>query len=58
MVANLGGREGDPVYEPTSAIDLISGADGHFIDISIHGDEALRFLNLLHQVIDAMRRVT
>jgi hypothetical protein len=52
LVANLGGSEDDPVYEPTSAIDLIFGADDHFIGISIHRDEALRVPNLLHQIID------
>jgi hypothetical protein len=52
LVPNLGRREGDPIYEPTSAIDLIFSADDHFIGISIHGEEALRFLNLLHQIID------
>jgi hypothetical protein len=52
LVANLGRREGDPIYKSTSAIELIFGADDHFIGISIHGDKALRFLNLLPQIID------
>jgi hypothetical protein len=28
------------------------GADDHLIGIAIHGDEALRLLDLLHQIID------
>jgi hypothetical protein len=52
LFRNLGRRDGDAVYEPTPAIDVIFGADDHFIAISIHSDEALCFLNLLHQIID------
>jgi hypothetical protein len=39
-------------YKPTPTIDLISGADDHLIGIAIHGDEALRLLDLLHQISD------
>src|SRR5215831_12637930 len=52
LVANLGRREGSSVYQPTPAIDLILGADDNFIGVTIHGDEALGFLDLSHQLID------
>src|SRR5215467_1742836 len=52
LVANLGRREGSSVYQPTPTIDLILSADDNFIGVAIHGDEALGFLNLLHQIID------
>jgi hypothetical protein len=51
-VANLGRCEGDSVYESTPTIDFILGTDDHFIGIAIHSDEALGFLDLLHQIID------
>jgi hypothetical protein len=31
---------------------LILRTDDHFIGIAVHGDQALRFLNLVHQIID------
>jgi hypothetical protein len=49
---DLGRREGGSVYKPTPTIDLILRADDDFIGIAIHGDEALGFLNLLHQFVD------
>ncbi len=52
VIADLGRREGYPVYKPTPTIDLIFGADDHLIGIAIHGDEALRLLDLLHQISD------
>src|SRR6266446_7773028 len=52
VIADLGRREGDPVYKPTPTIDLIFGADDHLIGIAIHSDEALRLLDLLHQISD------
>jgi hypothetical protein len=52
LVANLGRREAYSIYNTTSTINLILGADDHFIGIAIHGDKALGFLNLLHQIID------
>ena len=51
VIADLGRREGDPIYKPTPTIDLIFGADDHLIGIPIHGDEALRLLDLSHQII-------
>ena len=42
VIADLGLREGDPVYKPTPTIDLIFGANDNLIGIAIHGDEALR----------------
>src|SRR6266446_5533229 len=51
-VANLGRREGGAFYESTPTIDFILGADDHLIGITIHGDEALGLLDLLHQIID------
>jgi hypothetical protein len=51
LVSNLGRREGGSVYESTPTIDLILGADDHLIGIVIHGDEALRLLDLSHQII-------
>src|SRR4030095_8661409 len=53
LVANFGRRENGSVYKPTPTIDLILGSDDYFVGIAIHGDEALRFLNLLHQIIDS-----
>jgi hypothetical protein len=50
VIADPGRREGDPVYEPTPTIDLILGADDHFIDFAIHCDEALRLLDLLRKI--------
>ena len=52
LIADLSLREGNPVYKPTPTIDLIFGADDHLIGIAIHGDEALRLLDLLHQISD------
>lgn len=52
LVANLGRREGGSVYNTTPTIELILGADDHFIGIAIHGDEAFGFLYLLHQIFD------
>jgi hypothetical protein len=46
-VADLGRRKDGSVYKPTPAIDLIFGADNHFVGIAIHPNEALGFLNLL-----------
>jgi hypothetical protein len=40
LVANLGRREGDSVYNTAPTIDLILSADDHFIGIAIHGDKA------------------
>ena len=40
------------VYQSPPAIDLILSTDDHFIGIAIYDDQALRFLNLLHQIID------
>jgi hypothetical protein len=40
------------VYKPTPTIDLILGADDDLIGIAIHGDQALGFFFLLHQIID------
>jgi hypothetical protein len=51
-VADLGRRKGGSIYKPTPAVDLILGAHDHFIGITIHGDEALGFLNLLDQLVD------
>jgi hypothetical protein len=51
LVANLGRREGGSVYQSTPTIDLILGADDHLIGIVIHGDEALRLLDLSHQIV-------
>jgi hypothetical protein len=51
-VADLGRREDGSIYKPTPAVDLIFGAHDHFIGITIHGDEALGFLNLLDQLVD------
>jgi len=48
LVANLGRRESGSVYDTTPSIDLIFGADDHLIGIAIHGDEALRLLDLPH----------
>jgi hypothetical protein len=39
-------------YEAGPTIDFILGADDHLIGIAIHGDEASRLLDLLHQIID------
>jgi hypothetical protein len=51
-VADLGRRKDGSIYKPTPAVDLIFGAHDHFIGITIHGDEALGFLNLLDQLVD------
>jgi hypothetical protein len=51
LVANLGRGESGSVYESTSAIDFVLGADDHFIRIAIHGDEALSLLDRSHQII-------
>jgi hypothetical protein len=51
-VADLGRRKDGSIYKPTPAVDLIFGAHDHFIGITIHVDEALGFLNLLHQLVD------
>jgi hypothetical protein len=51
-IANLGRREGGSVYKPTPTIDFVLRADDHLIGIAIHSDEALGFLDLLHQIID------
>src|SRR5580692_366013 len=51
-VADFGRRKDGSVYKPTPAIDLIFSTDNHFIDIAIHRDEALGFLNLLDQIAD------
>jgi hypothetical protein len=53
LVANLGLGESDSVYEPAPGIDFILGADDHFIGTAIDGDQALRFLNLVHHIIDS-----
>jgi hypothetical protein len=53
LVANFGRRENGSVYKSTPTIDLILGSDDYLIGIAIHGHEALRFLNLLHQIIDS-----
>jgi hypothetical protein len=50
-VADLGRRNSNPIYKPTPAIDLIFGADDHFIGVSIDSDEPLGFLDLPHQII-------
>ena len=53
VIADLGLREGDPVYKPTPTIDLIFGANDNLIGIAIHGDEALRLFDLLLQISDS-----
>ena len=57
MVANLGRREGGSVYNTTPTVELILGADDHFIGITIHGDKAFGFLYLLHQISMVMAQV-
>jgi hypothetical protein len=52
LIADLGRGENGSVYKPAPAIDLILSTDDHFIGIAIHDDQALRFLDLLHQIID------
>jgi hypothetical protein len=37
---------------------LILGADDYFTSIAIHADEALGFLNLLHQILDGHGQVS
>ena len=51
LIADLGRGENGAVYKPAPAIDLILSTDDHFIGIAIYDDQALRFLNLLHQII-------
>ena len=51
-IADLGRGENGSVYKPAPAIDLIMSTDDHFIGITIYDDQTLRFLNLLHQIID------
>jgi hypothetical protein len=50
--ADLVRSEGDLVYEPTPAVDLIFSADDRFISVAIHGEEALGLLDLPRQIID------
>jgi hypothetical protein len=50
--ADLVRSEGDLVYEPTPAIDLIFGAKDHFNSAAIHGEDALGLLDLPRQLID------
>ena len=52
-IADLGRPEGGSVDKSTPTIDWILGADNHLVGIAIYSDEALGFLNLLQQVIDA-----
>jgi len=52
LIADFGRGENGSVYKSTPAIDLILSTDDHFIRIAIHDDQALRFLNLLHQIVD------
>jgi len=52
LVANLGRREGGSVYNTTPTVELILGADDHFIGITIRGDKAFGFLYLLNQIVD------
>jgi hypothetical protein len=58
LIADLGGREDGSVYKPTPTINLILGADDYFISIAILADEALGFLNLLHQIRDGHGQVS
>jgi hypothetical protein len=51
-VADLGRGKDSSVYKPTPAIDLIFGANDHFISSAVNRDEALRLLNLLDQIVD------
>src|SRR5438552_3327784 len=53
VIADLGLREGDPVYKPTPTIDLIFGVNDPLIGIAIHGDEALHLFDLLLQISDS-----
>jgi hypothetical protein len=52
-IADLGRPEGGSVDKSTPTIDWILGADDHLVGIAICDDEALGFLNLLQQIIDA-----
>ena len=58
LIADLGGREDGSIYKPTPTINLILGADDYFTSIAIHADEALGFLNLLHQILDGHGQVS
>ena len=58
LIADLGGREDGSVYKPTPTINLILGADDYFTSIAIQADEALGFLNLLHQILDGHGQVS
>jgi hypothetical protein len=58
VIADFGLRESDPVYKPTPTIDLIFGADDHFIGIAIHGDQALRLFDLVRQISDSYALVS
>jgi hypothetical protein len=58
LIADLGGREDDSVYKPTPSVNLILGADDYFTSIAIYADEALGFLNLLHQIRDGLGQVS
>src|SRR5215468_1415434 len=58
LIADLGGREDGSVYQPTPTINLILGTDDYFTSIAIHADEALSFLNLLHQILDGHGQVS
>jgi hypothetical protein len=58
LIADLAGREDGSVYKPTPTINLILGADDYFTSIAIHADEALGFLNLLHQILDGHGQVS
>jgi hypothetical protein len=52
LIADLGRGENGSVYKSAPAIDLILSTDDYFVGIAIHDDQALGFLNLLHQIID------
>src|SRR6516162_1348369 len=56
LIADLGGREDGSVYKLRPTINLTLGADDYFTSIAIHADEALGFLNLLHQILDGNAR--
>ena len=58
LIADLGGHEDGSVYKPTPTINLILGADDYFTSIAIQADEALGFLNLLHQILDGHGQVS
>jgi hypothetical protein len=58
LVSNLDRRKGGSVYQATPTIDFILGADDHLIGMAIHIDEALRLLDLSHQIIDGHRSVS